>query len=146
MQRTQNTFFDIGKKKSKTTKNTFCLEYIEKTTRIFGLKINFFTHFRSGINNNENQQNQTVDNPNLTPSKYSEVEHGAAGETFDKNMLKSFTKNKAFKTRHKLKAHTSKIVSSFKPPAMTCMLAKEFGFSTEVDESACFDRGKRPRF
>ena len=62
----------------------------------------------------------------MTPSKYSEVEQGAAGETFDKNMLKSFTKNKAFKTRHKLKAHTSKIVSSFKPPAMTCMLAKEF--------------------
>ena len=74
-----------------------------------------------GINEN---QNQTVENP-LTPSK-SEVEHG---ETFDKNMLKTFTKNKAFKTRHKLKAHTSKIVSSFKPPAMSCMLVKEFRVS-----------------
>ena len=51
-------------------------------------------------------------------------------ETFDKNVLKTFTKNKAFKTRHKLKAHTSKIVSSFKPPAMSCMLVKEFRVST----------------
>ena len=50
-------------------------------------------------------------------------------ETFDKNVLKTFTKNKAFKTRHKLKAHTSKIVSSFKPPAMSCMLVKEFRVS-----------------
>jgi hypothetical protein len=48
-------------------------------------------------------------------------------DMFDKSMLKSFTKNKAIKTgRHKLKAHTSKIVSSFKPPAMSCMLVKEF--------------------
>ena len=43
----------------------------------------------------------------LTPSGKTPEEH----ETFDKNVLKSFTKNKAFKTRHKLKAHTSKIVS-----------------------------------
>ena len=46
----------------------------------------------------------------LTPSGKTPEEH----ETFDKNVLKSFTKNKAFKTRHKLKAHTSKIVSKFK--------------------------------
>lgn len=43
-------------------------------------------------------------------------------DMFDKNVLKS----KAIKTRHKLKAHTSKIVSSFKPPQMSCMLVKEF--------------------
>jgi len=44
----------------------------------------------------------------------------------DKNVLKSFTKNKAFKTRHKLKAHTSKIVSSFKTPTLVCSLSKEY--------------------
>ena len=47
-------------------------------------------------------------------------------DMFDKSVLKSFTKNKAIKTRHKLKVHTSKIVSSFKPPTMSCMLVKEF--------------------
>ena len=50
-------------------------------------------------------------------------------DMFEKSVLKSFTKNKAFKTRHKLKAHTSKIVSSFKPPSMSCMLVKEFRVS-----------------
>ena len=50
-------------------------------------------------------------------------------DLFEKSVLKSFTKNKAFKTRHKLKAHTSKIVSSFKPPSMSCMLVKEFRVS-----------------
>lgn len=44
----------------------------------------------------------------------------------EKNVLKSFTKNKAIKTRHKLKAHTSKIVSSFKAPTLVCSLSKEF--------------------
>ena len=108
--------------------NQFLLRKNVKNTILDWSKTFFLNiYFRSGANNNENYQ--TVDNPNLTPSKYSEVEQGAAGETFDKNMLKSFTKNKAFKTRHKLKAHTSKIVSSFKPPAMTCMLAKEFRVS-----------------
>ena len=47
-------------------------------------------------------------------------------DAFDKNMLKSFTKNRAFKTRHKLKAHTSKIVSSFKTPSLSCSLVKEY--------------------
>ena len=50
-------------------------------------------------------------------------------DAFDKNVLKSFTKNKAFKTRHKLKAHTSKIVSSFKTPSITCSLVKEYKVS-----------------
>ena len=45
---------------------------------------------------------------------------------FDKNVLKSFTKNRAFKTRHKLKAHTSKIVSSFKTPSLSCSLVKDY--------------------
>lgn len=47
-------------------------------------------------------------------------------DMFDKSVLKSFTKNKAIKTRQKLKVQTSKIVSSFKPPTMSCLLAKEF--------------------
>ncbi len=47
-------------------------------------------------------------------------------ETSEKNALKSFTKNKAIKTRHKLKAHTSKIVSSFKAPSYTCQLVTQF--------------------
>ena len=97
------------------------LENLQLRDRISALETNQ-TSDAVGINEN---QNQTVENP-LTPSK-SEVEHG---ETFDKNMLKTFTKNKAFKTRHKLKAHTSKIVSSFKPPAMSCMLVKEFRVSS----------------
>ena len=42
------------------------------------------------------------------------------------NVLKTFTKKNAFKTRHKLKAHTSKIVSSFKPPQFSCSLVKEY--------------------
>ncbi|CAB4055608.1 WD repeat-containing protein 37 [Lepeophtheirus salmonis] len=42
------------------------------------------------------------------------------------NVLKSFTKNTAFKTRHKLKAHTSKIVSSFKTPSVSCSLIGKF--------------------
>ena len=45
---------------------------------------------------------------------------------FEKNVLKSFTKNRAFKTRHKLKAHTSKIVSSFKTPSYNCSLVKDY--------------------
>jgi len=47
-------------------------------------------------------------------------------DVFDKNVLKSFTKNRAFKTRHKLKAHTSKIVSSFKTPSISCSLVKDY--------------------
>ena len=47
-------------------------------------------------------------------------------DAFEKNVLKSFTKNRAFKTRHKLKAHTSKIVSSFKTPSLSCSLVKEY--------------------
>lgn len=42
------------------------------------------------------------------------------------NVLKSFTKKNAFKTRHKLKAHTSKIVSSFKPPQMSSARVREY--------------------
>jgi len=61
-------------------------------------------------------------NANLDTTLTAKDEH----DMFDKSVLKSFTKNKAFKTRHKLKAHTSKIVSSFKPPSMSCMLVKEF--------------------
>ena len=46
-------------------------------------------------------------------------EHDAA-LLLDKNVLKSLTKHKnVVKTRHKLKAHTSKIVSSFKTPSLT---------------------------
>lgn len=41
-------------------------------------------------------------------------------------MLKAFAKTKAFKTRTKIKAHTNKIVSSFKPASLTCTLVKEF--------------------
>ncbi len=41
-------------------------------------------------------------------------------------MLKSFTKKNALKTRKKLKQHTSKIVSSFRPPALTAALVKEY--------------------
>ena len=41
-------------------------------------------------------------------------------------MLRTFTKKNAFKTRHKLKAHTSKIVSSFKPPALVAMQVKDY--------------------
>ena len=41
-------------------------------------------------------------------------------------MLKSFTKKNALKTRRKLKQHTSKIVSSFRPPALTAALVKEY--------------------
>ena len=47
-------------------------------------------------------------------------------DAFDKNVLKSFTKNRAFKTRHKLKAHTSKIVSSFKTPSISCTQVKDY--------------------
>ena len=50
-------------------------------------------------------------------------------DAFDKNVLKSFTKNRAFKTRHKLKAHTSKIVSSFKTPSISCSLVKDYKVS-----------------
>ena len=41
-------------------------------------------------------------------------------------VLKTFTKKNALKTRHKLKAHTSKIVSSFKAPGQTASLVKEY--------------------
>ena len=41
-------------------------------------------------------------------------------------VLKTFTKKNAFKTRHKLKAHTSKIVSSFKAPQLTSNVVKEY--------------------
>jgi len=45
----------------------------------------------------------------------------------DRNVLKSLTKHKnVVKTRYKLKAHTSKIVSSFKTPSLTSCLAKEY--------------------
>ncbi len=59
----------------------------------------------------------------------------------EKNVLKSFTKNKAIKTRQKLKVQTSKIVSSFKPPTMSCMLVKEFrvGPFTIVPFFSCFN-------
>ncbi len=41
-------------------------------------------------------------------------------------MLRSFTKKNALKTRRKLKQHTSKIVSSFRPPLLTASLVKEY--------------------
>ncbi|QQP35257.1 WD repeat-containing protein 37, partial [Caligus rogercresseyi] len=52
--------------------------------------------------------------------------HGAQNteEPEDRNnVLKSFTKNTASKTRHKLKA---KIVSSFKTPSVSCSLVGKF--------------------
>ncbi|XP_040582956.1 WD repeat-containing protein 37 [Lepeophtheirus salmonis] len=66
--------------------------------------------------------------------KVSELEKGGCFYEEDKleepddknNVLKSFTKNTAFKTRHKLKAHTSKIVSSFKTPSVSCSLIGKF--------------------
>ena len=67
---------------------------------------------------------------NLDTSLSNKGQHQDEHDMFEKSVLKSFTKNKAFKTRHKLKAHTSKIVSSFKPPSMSCMLVKEFRVST----------------
>jgi len=45
---------------------------------------------------------------------------------FDINVIKSFTKKNFPKTRHKLKAQTSKIVSSFKASAVTCSFVREF--------------------
>ena len=48
------------------------------------------------------------------------------GEGFDINLIKSFTKKNFPKTRHKLKAQTSKIVSSFKTSAVSCSFVREF--------------------
>lgn len=48
------------------------------------------------------------------------------GEGFDINLIKSFTKKNFPKTRHKLKAQTSKIVSSFKTSAVSCSYVREF--------------------
>ena len=45
---------------------------------------------------------------------------------FDINVIKSFTKKNFPKTRHKLKAQTSKIVSSFKTSAISCSFVKEY--------------------
>ena len=45
---------------------------------------------------------------------------------FDINVIKSFTKKNFPKTRHKLKAQTSKIVSSFKTPAVSCNFVREY--------------------
>ena len=45
---------------------------------------------------------------------------------FDINVIKSFTKKNFPKTRHKLKAQTSKIVSSFKAPAVSCSFVREY--------------------
>jgi len=45
---------------------------------------------------------------------------------FDKNVIKSFTKKNFPKTRHKLKAQTNKIVSSFKTSAIACTFVKEY--------------------
>ena len=82
---------------------------------------------RDRISNLESQNDEDV----ALSSKGAAATTVAADEhdMFDKSVLKSFTKNKAIKTRHKLKVHTSKIVSSFKPPTMSCMLVKEFRVS-----------------
>jgi len=45
---------------------------------------------------------------------------------FDMNVIKSFTKKNFPKTRHKLKAQTSKIVSSFKTSAISCSYVNEY--------------------
>jgi len=45
---------------------------------------------------------------------------------FDINVIKSFTKKNFPKTRYKLKAQTSKIVSSFKTSAVSCSFVNEF--------------------
>jgi len=45
---------------------------------------------------------------------------------FDINVIKSFTKKNFPKTRYKLKAQTSKIVSSFKTSAVTCNFVREY--------------------
>jgi len=45
---------------------------------------------------------------------------------FDKNVIKSFTKKNFPKTRHKLKAQTNKIVSSFKTSNIACSFVKEY--------------------
>jgi len=45
---------------------------------------------------------------------------------FDKSVIKSFTKKNFPKTRHKLKAQTNKIVSSFKTSAISCSFVKEY--------------------
>jgi len=45
---------------------------------------------------------------------------------FDMNVIKSFTKKNFPKTRHKLKAQTSKIVSSFKTSAISCSYVTEY--------------------
>ena len=79
---------------------------------------------------NDDEPSRTVGAANLDTSLSNKGQHQDEHDMFEKSVLKSFTKNKAFKTRHKLKAHTSKIVSSFKPPSMSCMLVKEFRVST----------------
>lgn len=55
-----------------------------------------------------------------------EKEKEEDGEGFDINLIKSFTKKNFPKTRHKLKAQTSKIVSSFKTSAISCSFVREF--------------------
>ena len=47
-------------------------------------------------------------------------------DIFDMNMIKSFTKKNFPNTRHKLKAQTSKIVSSFKANNLHCSFVREF--------------------
>ena len=47
-------------------------------------------------------------------------------EGFDMNVIKSFTKRNFPNTRHKLKAQTSKIVSSFKANNLLCSFVREF--------------------
>ena len=47
-------------------------------------------------------------------------------------VLKTFSKKNALKTRHKLKAQTSKIVSSFKAPGQVASLVKEYRVSPEI--------------
>ena len=79
---------------------------------------------------NDEDPNRTIGATNLDTSLNTKGQHQDEHDIFEKSVLKSFTKNKAFKTRHKLKAHTSKIVSSFKPPSMSCMLVKEFRVSS----------------
>ena len=83
---------------------------------------------RARVSNLENQEEEGGGHVRDQRGADANVSKGAVDEhdMFDKSVLKSFTKNKASKTRHKLKVHTSKIVSSFKPPTMTTMLVKEF--------------------
>ena len=66
-------------------------------------------------------------------------------EGFDMNVIKSFTKKNFPNTRHKLKAQTSKIVSSFKANNLLCSFVREFqGHRDGLWDVAVGGAGGRP--